>query len=172
MFLFSPTLLLSSCVLQLVLFFPLLQGITVARDIPFSVTYFLSYEAFRTIQQSYHGGSEENDKLGMGNHMIAGATAAATAVAVTNPLDLVKTRLQTQGALEKARYSSIPDCFKRIMLEEGIRGFYKGFVPRLLYLCPSAALTFSLYEHFKKVFAKLWHLDPSQIKKFKETSYT
>lgn len=38
-------------------------GVTILRDIPFSVTYFLSYEGFRHAQQVLLNGSEKNDKL-------------------------------------------------------------------------------------------------------------
>jgi len=164
-------------------------GVTVLRDIPFSVTYFLAYESFKTFQHwlankyakytgritiaTTNGGSSEktdrNDGAALtssdstnpkrkeshtGKHFLAGAGAAACAVLVSNPLDVMKTRLQTQGSLTSKRYYSIAQTFNLIRKEEGWRGFTRGLGPRCLYLCPSAAITFSLYEFFKPMYTK------------------
>lgn len=139
-------------------------GVTILRDIPFSVIYFLAYESSKAVQQYFHQGSEANNKLGPVNHMLSGAFAAACGVCVSNPLDVVKTRLQTQGSLEHKRYNGIIHCMKTIVAEDGLKGFTRGLVPRMLYLCPSAAITFSLYEGFKKIYASAWGGDPNFVK--------
>lgn len=84
-------------------------------------------------------------------YMLSGAFAAACAVTVTMPMDCVKTRLQTQGSLpENMRYSGILHCARSVYAESGVRGFWKGTVPRLLYLAPASATTFALYELYKR----------------------
>lgn len=145
-------------------------GVTILRDIPFSITYFLAYESSKTLQQRLYKGSEAKNKLGPINHLIAGAFAAACGVCVSNPLDVIKTRLQTQGSLQHKRYSGILQCAKMVYAEDGVMGFSRGLVPRMLYLCPSAAITFSLYEIFKSVYAKAWGGDPSRVKGIKTHS--
>lgn len=83
-------------------------------------------------------------------YMLSGAFAAACAVFATQPADCVKTRLQTQGSLApELRYKGVVDCARGIYREAGARGFMKGLVPRIMYLSPAAALTFSLYELYK-----------------------
>ena len=83
-------------------------------------------------------------------YMLSGAFAAACAVFVTMPADACKTRLQTQGSLPpELRYKGVLDCARSIYRESGPKGFMKGFVPRVIYLSPAAALTFSLYELYK-----------------------
>lgn len=55
----------------------------------------------------------------------------STIVSLSNPLELVKSRFQTmaelvdRGTISK-NYTSITDCVKRIKLNEGIQGLWKG----------------------------------------------
>mgnify|MGYP006204675527 CR=1 FL=1 len=65
------------------------------------------------------------------------------------PVDVVKTRLQTQGDIIK--YHGILDTSKVIYQNEGYRGFFKGSVPRMMYFAPSAAITWCVYEYCKKI---------------------
>jgi hypothetical protein len=50
------------------------------------------------------------------NHLIGGAVAGAVATTATNPMDVVKTRLQTQSELpiEDRRYKGVIDAFFKI----------------------------------------------------------
>ena len=96
---------------------------------------------------------KENRAAGLSTprYMLSGAIAAACAVTVTMPMDCVKTRLQTQGSLpEHMRYTGILHCARSVYAESGVRGFWKGTVPRLLYLAPASATTFALYELYKR----------------------
>jgi len=131
-------------------------GATILRDLPFSFVYFLSYEYIKTVQgRAFYKGTElDNDPtvaLKTRNHIAAGALAAACAVVATMPMDVVKTRLQTQGSLTYRKYNGIYHCFRTILVEEGVKGLTTGLGPRLIYLVPSSALTFSLYEAFKRL---------------------
>ena len=42
--------------------------------------------------------------------------------------DTIRRRMMMQASKEVKDYSGYVDCFKKILLNEGIRGFYKGFV--------------------------------------------
>lgn len=91
--------------------------------------------------------------------------------------DVVKTRLQTQGSLHHnrcagffvavgppglscegpvCRYKGVTDAIRKIYAEEGAMAFTKGLGPRIAYLAPSAAITFTLYEGFKRAFSLRW----------------
>lgn len=67
----------------------------------------------------------------------------------TMPFDVIKVRLQTQGTLVQPKSNTYMQCVREIAREDGMRGFYKGTLPRLAYLVPAAAMTFTLYEHYK-----------------------
>src|SRR5271156_5251191 len=59
----------------------------------------------------------------------AGALAACGAVTVTNPMEVVKTRLQLQGELAargqvRKVYTGVFQALKLIALKEGIRGMF------------------------------------------------
>eukprot|EP01087_Luapelamoeba_hula_P020954 TRINITY_DN7234_c0_g1_i4.p1 TRINITY_DN7234_c0_g1~~TRINITY_DN7234_c0_g1_i4.p1 ORF type:complete len:382 (+),score=60.10 TRINITY_DN7234_c0_g1_i4:37-1182(+) len=127
-------------------------SITVLRDAPFAAIYFLSYEMLKEVQHQLTGIPEE-ERLKAYNHLIAGAGAGGFAATCTIPLDVVKTRLQTQAALPMAerKYTGVWQAFRTVYAEEGFAGFMTGLGPRLMYLMPAAALTFTAYEQYKHI---------------------
>ena len=85
-----------------------------------------------------------------------GAFASATAVAVMNPMDTVKTRLVTQMVANNPRaYKGVADCFVRVFREEGMGAFYRSLPPRLMSVVPMIAIQFGVYETLKTRFLKL-----------------
>ncbi|KAI0566864.1 Mitochondrial carrier [Gracilaria domingensis] len=87
------------------------------------------------------------------SHLLAGSTAGAMTSFATNPIWVVKVRLQLQAihSVDRARlrpYSGFSDGLKSILREEGIRGLYRGLGPSL-WLVSHGALQFTLYEQFK-----------------------
>ena len=87
--------------------------------------------------------------------------------------DTVKTRLQTQGSLPASmRYNGVLDCARGVFREAGARGFFKGLVPRLLYLAPASALTFSLYELYKTNLEALFDNHPDHQTQTHKTTFT
>lgn len=84
--------------------------------------------------------------------MVAGGSAGASQVIFTNPLEIVKIRLQVQGEQAKAlgaeavpRRSAI-----YIVKQLGIVGLYKGVSACLLRDVPFSAIYFPAYAHLKK----------------------
>jgi len=91
-------------------------------------------------------------------HLIAGASSKITESFIMFPLDTIKTRLQFQGDHSKGsvrtRYSGIVNAFKSTVATEGMRGFYRGYLPHILYVVPSAAISFVCYEAIVKQIKK------------------
>ena len=85
--------------------------------------------------------------------------SAGAAAALTTPLDVVKTKLQTQGqhcvssipVAGVKRYRSVRGTIKSIMREEGWVGFTRGVLPRTLYFLPGSAIGWGTYEYIKSV---------------------
>ena len=80
------------------------------RDLPVDAIEFASYEQMKITWSSVSGGSENEIK----QHESAaiGAVAGMLTGAVTTPLDVVKTRLMTQGGMkgETRYYKGVMDC--------------------------------------------------------------
>jgi solute carrier family 25 folate transporter 32 len=89
----------------------------------------------------------------------AGLASSATA-ALTNPLWLVKTRLQVQPIYKLAAHTNPPfgtrDAFRTILKEEGVRGLYKGLGASLLTSC-QAMVQFPIYEKLKSLMCSSEH---------------
>jgi solute carrier family 25 (mitochondrial folate transporter), member 32 len=101
-------------------------------------------------------------------YMLASIGAGAVNVAVTNPLWVVKTRLQTQDivlqfAPAKAhRYNGTFHALRKIAMTEGHRGLYAGLAPSLMGIA-HVAIQFPLYEKLKKVGAEWRGVDPASL---------
>ncbi|XP_060709720.1 solute carrier family 25 member 44a [Hemiscyllium ocellatum] len=76
---------------------------------------------------------------------IAGPLAAATASTLTNPMDVVRARVQVGGR------SSIIGTFKHLLREEGPLGLTKGLSARILSSAPTTLLLVIGYETLKKI---------------------
>lgn len=92
------------------------------------------------------------EELGAGLHLVSAAEAGALVCILTNPIWLVKTRLQLQGPGHGSQkpYLGFTDALKSIVENEGWRGLYKGLGPSLL-LISHGALQFMAYEEGKKL---------------------
>lgn len=80
-------------------------------------------------------------------HVTAGGIAGAVAAAVTTPLDVCKTLLQTRGTSDDAAIRNargMGDAFRLIWERQGLSGFARGMTPRVLTNMPSNALCWSV----------------------------
>lgn len=75
-----------------------------------------------------------------------GALAGGIAAAVTNPLDVVKTRLQTQPGGVERMYTGVFDCMRRVVREEGWGALGRGVGARVAWVAPSSAIVLAVFE--------------------------
>ncbi|KAF2086083.1 mitochondrial folate transporter-like protein/carrier [Saccharata proteae CBS 121410] len=86
-----------------------------------------------------------------------GAMAGVASGIVTCPLDVIKTKLQAQGAFRrnsplppsKALYHGMLGTARTIWYEDGVRGMYRGLGPMLLGYFPTWAVYMSVYDASK-----------------------
>lgn len=90
----------------------------------------------------------ENGAISLPAECISGGFAGMSQVIFTNPLEIVKIRLQVQG--EAARLTGMPrEGALSICRDLGIRGLYKGSGACLLRDIPFSAIYFTVYSHLK-----------------------
>uniref|UniRef100_A0A6B2LFJ0 Mitochondrial carrier protein n=1 Tax=Arcella intermedia TaxID=1963864 RepID=A0A6B2LFJ0_9EUKA len=82
---------------------------------------------------------------------LAGFFAGIASTITTNPLDVVKTRIQTQVCISSEStavvpYKSVLDGFKRIWKTEGWKGVNRGLIPKLVSQGPLSAVWAFVYE--------------------------
>ena len=125
-------------------FFPL-GGVSIQmmRDIPYAMVTLLCYELLREKMAPYKEKYPNQSSL---IDALTGAIAGGIGSYVTNPMDVIKTRLQTSP-----NGGSITDCFVLTWNEGGPRAFLRGSVPRLLHKIPANGLFFLFYEFFRSV---------------------
>lgn len=83
----------------------------------------------------------------------AGGTAGFVEICIMHPLDVVKTRFQFQRGFTQSNYTSISDCFKKTIKNEGFLAIYKGILPPILAETPKRATKFFTFEQYKKLFS-------------------
>uniref|UniRef100_A0A8D3E5G0 Solute carrier family 25 member 44b n=1 Tax=Scophthalmus maximus TaxID=52904 RepID=A0A8D3E5G0_SCOMX len=99
----------------------------------------------------YHFYAEQLSKLAPSDcpHLIlqamAGPLAAATASTVTNPMDVVRARVQVEGR------TSVIETFRQLIKEEGVWGLTKGLSARIISSTPTAIVMVVGYETLKKM---------------------
>ncbi|CAA0839248.1 Folate transporter 1- chloroplastic [Striga hermonthica] len=84
-------------------------------------------------------------------HLASAAEAGGLVCLCTNPIWLVKTRLQLQTPRQAYRYSGFHDALRTILKEEGWRALYKGLVPGLFMQVSHGAIQFTAYEELRKM---------------------
>ncbi|KAM0916333.1 hypothetical protein ACQ4PT_010246 [Festuca glaucescens] len=89
------------------------------------------------------------------DHLVSAAEAGALVCLFTNPIWLVKTRMQLQTPGHASPYSGFSDALRTILKEEGWLALYRGIGPGLM-LVTHGAIQFTAYEELRKamIFAK------------------
>ncbi|EGC29856.1 hypothetical protein DICPUDRAFT_90316 [Dictyostelium purpureum] len=86
--------------------------------------------------------------------LVAGAGSKLFESLIMFPLDTIKTRLQFQGDFSKSsirnKYSGILNAIYTSAKTEGIKTFFRGYIPHTLYVLPASGISFLCYESIVK----------------------
>ncbi|ORY94687.1 solute carrier family 25 member 38 [Syncephalastrum racemosum] len=118
-------------------------GATFIRDAPFAGIYLLCYEQCKSIINLY----KSTHELAVANvvvNLTSGVVAGTAATAVTQPFDLMKTRMQ----IDPNTYRNTWHTARHIFGEAGWRGFFDGLSLRLARKPLSSAISWAIYEEF------------------------
>ncbi|KAF9146763.1 hypothetical protein BGX30_009545 [Mortierella sp. GBA39] len=128
---------------------PNLVGVIPARAINFA-----TYGNGKKFYTDLNGGKETTLV-----HLSSAATAGVVTATVTNPIWLVKTRMQLQ--VEGVRqYKNSFDCMVKIIRSEGIRGMYRGLSASYLGVA-EGTIQWVIYEQLKTTLAERRKLNNS-----------
>uniref|UniRef100_UPI00358F9666 calcium-binding mitochondrial carrier protein SCaMC-2-like isoform X1 n=2 Tax=Myxine glutinosa TaxID=7769 RepID=UPI00358F9666 len=116
------------------------NAVNVLKIAPESAIKFTAYEQIKKLI----GSQQEN--IGLQERMVAGSLAGLTAQTIIYPMEVLKTRLALSRTGE---YNSIVGCAQRLLQLEGLRAFYKGYVPNMLGIIPYAGIDLAIYETLK-----------------------
>ncbi|CAJ1036950.1 conserved hypothetical protein [Leishmania braziliensis MHOM/BR/75/M2904] len=87
---------------------------------------------------------------------VCGLAAETVSCLVWVPIDVAKERLQSQPPSLTCRYTSSLDALQRILVNEGVRGLYKGYASTLASFGPFSAVYFVFYEYLVKRLTELY----------------
>ncbi|KAI6095691.1 mitochondrial carrier domain-containing protein [Pisolithus croceorrhizus] len=103
------------------------------------------FTTYTTLKQFIQSTARPGQSLPSGITFGIGAIAGFVTVYVTQPLDVIKTRMQSLTA--KQQYKNSFHCAYRILTEEGLLRFWTGTTPRLARLIMSGGIVFTVYEN-------------------------
>lgn len=112
-------------------------GITVVREVPFTVIQFPLWEGLKKWWRRKTG----KDGITAVESGVFGSVAGAIAAGVTTPLDVLKTRLMLAREKERAAVVLV-----RILRESGPRVLFAGMGPRVLWISAGGAVFLGSYQ--------------------------
>ncbi|EGG02969.1 uncharacterized protein MELLADRAFT_117468 [Melampsora larici-populina 98AG31] len=127
----------------------LYQGflITISREVPFALIQFPLYEQLKLYAKAKRQSSSQKD---LPAHLAAlcGSIAGSTAAAITTPLDVIKTRIMLSERSGHKRVRILTTLID-IQRKEGFSAFWKGLIPRTLWIGLGGAVFLGVYEASK-----------------------
>jgi len=137
-------------------FFGLYKGIW-PQLLSMGPTSAIQFACYSTFTEIYY--YMKQDQLNLIEKFLCGSLSGGVGKTIVYPLDTIRKRLQVQGFEEGRRnlgatqkYTGMIHCIATMYKNEnGLRGFYKGYVPGMAKAFLASGLYFSLFELFKKL---------------------
>lgn len=114
-------------------------GPTIFREVPFSFIQFPLWEYLKIQWEPTTG-----LPLTPVSVAVCGAISGGIAAGLTTPLDVIKTRIML--AESGTKNNTMFKLIKSIHREKGIKGFFAGFAPRVLWITLGGAIFFGFYD--------------------------
>lgn len=129
-------------------------GITIAREIPFTVLQFTMWESMKERYAQQHlrqkdagSGLVKQDQIPASTSAMFGSVAGAIAAGLTTPLDVIKTRVMLARRGDGG--SDAPIRVKEIVrgiAQEGFGAFWRGIGPRVAWIGIGGAVFLGSYQ--------------------------
>ncbi|KAI4482789.1 hypothetical protein M0804_008642 [Polistes exclamans] len=125
---------------------------TLVLAVPATVVYFVSYEQLKIYFKDKYN---RNLKQNVSNveqpfwiPMLAGGTARIWAAVLVSPLELIRTKMQSQ----KLSYAEMTEALKILIRHSGVSGLWMGLGSTLFRDVPFSAIYWFHYETIKRIF--------------------
>lgn len=121
---------------------------TALRNAPGSFTLF----GMSTFLKSSLFDLDINQKASLFQHFVCSTGASVACIAVSSPLDVIKTRIQNKNFGETTSGIKV---IKDIIKYEGPTGFFRGVVPKMLVIGPKLTFSFTIAQYLIQLFSDL-----------------
>lgn len=118
---------------------------SVIKDAPYAAVYLYMYTSFKSLLHNTLDSTAGHGVHSYHNILIqftSGFTAGAVATTLFHPFEVVKTRRQLQHT---ARHGTLA-MMQHVYQHDGLRGLYRGLLPRVLRRSVSNAMSWMLFE--------------------------
>jgi Mitochondrial carrier protein len=115
--------------------------ITVLREVPALTIYMTSYTSMRRL---FTPDGQRHPSIGL--DLVAGGTAGIASWITTIPIDVVKTRIQSEDLANRRYSGGIRHCFASSWKADGARVFCRGLSATCLRAFPTNAVTLVIYS--------------------------
>ncbi|KAJ3491268.1 hypothetical protein NLI96_g855 [Meripilus lineatus] len=131
------------------------QAVTLLREASGYGIYFWAYE--KLMQREMASKGIRRDQVNPANAVLFGAAAGYALWAVIYPIDMIKSRMQTDGfsAADGQKYKSTLHCVRTVWRTEGIGAFFRGLGPTLIRSPFANGATFLGFEMAARVLDRL-----------------
>ncbi|XWS23888.1 hypothetical protein CRYUN_Cryun28dG0054200 [Craigia yunnanensis] len=119
--------------------------INVLRTAPFKAVNFYAYDKYRKQLLRLSGNKETTNS----ERFVAGAAAGITATVLCLPLDTIRTKIVAPGG---EALGGVIGAFRHMIQTEGFFSLYKGLVPSIVSMAPSAAVFYGVYDMLKSAY--------------------
>mmetsp|Transcript_89351 Transcript_89351/g.178568 ORF Transcript_89351/g.178568 Transcript_89351/m.178568 type:complete len:315 (-) Transcript_89351:279-1223(-) len=114
-----------------------------------TLTHAIRFGTFEHFRRAVLTRKEPGSRLEAHESMACGGLSGLLSVAVSHPIDTVKSNMQSLGGA--TRYSSNLDCARQIVTRGGPRALFQGMGVRSVRVTLEMGLLFTLYDHFGRV---------------------
>lgn len=128
---------------------------TLISALPSTVIYFVAYEQFKARFLEFHykhlaeiKGSARGREIPVLIPLMAGVSARICAVTFVSPVELIRTKMQS----EKMTYPQVSSAIRTVVQTQGIWGLWRGLPPTILRDVPFSGIYWSCYETIKSHF--------------------
>lgn len=132
-------------------------GLRVAflRDLPFSGLYYPLYEESKVVVSAALGHKSltedsQNDTVSLVTiSAISAMMANIMSCLITHPIDIIRTRIlfQFYNKDPNQQYANLTDAFQKIYRNDGLGGFFRGMLPRVLRKGFGNIISWTMYEY-------------------------